>query len=98
MKLEVFLKLFTSIQKLQSLSEASALYSTFLTFLRKGHVAIQKHALECLLKFEREEVTQHAEILRKFIKPESYRDQMIQFKLDKETTTLTEAQRKVVSY
>lgn len=95
MKLEVFLKFFTSLQKLQSCREASSLYEFLLTFLRKGHVTIQKHALECLLKFEKEEITQHADTIRKFIKPESYRDQMIQFKLDKETTTLTESQRKV---
>lgn len=95
LKLESFLKVFISFQKIKSLQDKDTFYQILMSFLRKGHVTIQKNALDCLIKFEKEEIVQYADDIRKFIKPESYREQMIQFKLDKETGLLTEDQRKV---
>jgi len=91
-KLEVFLKLFTNCKSIANFHRIPAFYDLLQVFLRKGQINIQKHALDCLLKYERNEVNQHAENIKKFIKPETYRDQLTNFSFD----SLTEAQRKIL--
>jgi len=85
-----------NLNKLKNLESAQELYELLLVFLRKGHVNIQKNALECLIKFEKEEISKYAENIRKFIKPETYKDQILEFKLDPESSPLTESQRKII--
>jgi len=67
-KLEVFLKLFTTCKSVSNFHKVPNFYDLLQVFLRKGSINIQKHALECLLKFEKSEVNQHADNIRKFIK------------------------------
>jgi hypothetical protein len=45
-----------NFHKLKDLKNSKQLYDLLLTFLRKGHIGIQRNSIECIFKFDKEEV------------------------------------------
>ena len=82
LRLELFLKLFSNLDNLNNLRNDPNFYENLLIFLRKPHAKIQQFSLECLLKFNNEEIMKYAVNLRKFINKQTYKEQITTFDVD----------------
>ena len=93
MKLDNFLKVFATNDRLREFPGFDNFYEQCLTFLRKSHAGIQKSSLDCVLNINKTSLSNLNEVLKKFIKDDAYKTAIMDFNVEKITANLKKEER-----